>query len=266
MLLQGKKALILGVANERSLAWGIAQQFKKNGAKLAFSYVGDALKKRVEPLAAEIGADFVGECDVGSDASIENFFKLVASKWGKFDILIHSIGYANKDELQGSFLNTSREGFRLALDISAYSFIGVMKSAAPLMNDGGNALTLTYYGAEKVVAHYNVMGVAKAALEASTRYLAYDLGSRGIRVNAISAGPVKTLAASGIRGFRSILDTAGQMTALRRNISQDEVGKAALYLCSDLASGVTGEIHFVDAGFNTIGLTFPLDGTQKSAE
>lgn len=254
MLLQGKRALILGVANERSLAWAITQNFKNHGAEVALTYAGDALKKRVEPLAAEIGAKFTTECDVGSDESIKALFQKVQKEWGKFDILIHAIGYANKDELQGSFLNTTREGFRLALDISAYSFIGLMKEAAPLMNDGGSALTLSYYGADKVVINYNVMGVAKAALESITRYLAYDLGSRGIRVNAISSGPVKTLAASGIKGFRSILDSAGKMTALRRNIEADEVGKASLYLCSDLASGVTGEIHYVDAGFNIMGL------------
>jgi len=262
MLLQGKKALILGVANERSLAWAITRNFKKNGCEVALTYVGDALKKRVEPLAAEIGASWTAECDVGSDDSIKTLFQTVSSKWGKFDILIHSIGYANKDELQGSFLNTTREGFRLALDISAYSFIGLMKEAAPLMNDGGSALTLSYYGAEKVVANYNVMGVAKAALEAITRYMAADLGPRQIRVNAISSGPVKTLAASGVRGFRGILEQAGSMTALKRNIDADEVGKVALYLCSDLASGVTGEIHYVDAGFNIMGLTFPEKPAQ----
>jgi len=257
MLLKGKKALILGVANERSLAWGIAQQFKSEGAELAFTYVGDAIKKRLDPLAAEIGSNLVLPCDVSSDESIKNLFTEIKNKWGTFDILVHSVAFANKDELQGRFVNTTRDGFKLAMDISAYSLIGVAREALPLMNSGGSIITLSYLGATKVVQNYNMMGVAKAALEASVRYLAWDLGAQNIRVNAISAGPVKTLAAAGIKGFRSILDSVGQLSALKRNITNEDVGKSALYLASDLSSGVTGEIHFVDAGFNTGALRTP---------
>ena len=251
MLLKGKRALILGVANERSIAWGIAKQFKAHGAELAFTYAGDAIKKRVVPLAEEIGAKIVLPCDVGSDEDIKKLFVELKKSWDHFDIIIHSVAFANKDELQGSFLNTTREGFKMALDISAYSLIGVVKEALPYLNPGGSIVTLSYYGATKVVQNYNVMGVAKAALEATVRYLAWELGTKNIRVNAISAGPVKTLAAAGIRGFRSLLDSVGQMSALGRNITADEVGKTSLYFASDLSSGVTGEIHFVDAGFNT---------------
>jgi enoyl-[acyl-carrier protein] reductase I len=258
MMLENKKALIIGVANERSLAWAIAKQFKSEGAELAFTYPNDAIKKRLLPLSSEIGSTIVLPCDVGSDEQIAKLFTDLKTVWPKFDILIHAVGYANKEELQGPFLNTTREGFRLALDISAYSLIGIVKEALPYLNDGGSVLTLSYYGATKVVQNYNVMGVAKAALESCVRYLAWDLGPRNIRVNGISAGPVKTLAASGIKGFRAILDSVGSLSALKRNISADEVGKAALYLSSDLASGVTGEIHFVDAGFST--------GALRSAE
>lgn len=257
MLLKGKRALILGVANEKSIAWGIAQAFKAQGAELAFTYPNDPIKKRVEPLAQEIGSKIVLHCDVGSDESIQQTFTELRKHWDKFDILIHSVAFAGKDMLQGGFVGTSREGFRMALDISAYSLVGVTREALPMMNSGGAILTLSYLGAVKVVQNYNVMGVAKAALEACVRYLAWDLGPKGIRVNAISAGPIKTLAASGVRGFRSLLDTVGQMSALQRNVTADEVGGSALYLCSDLASGVTGEIHYVDAGFNTSALRTP---------
>ena len=251
MLLKGKKALIVGIANERSLAWAMAQQFKAHGAELAFTYPNESIKKRVVPLAKEIGCDIVLPCDVASDQEISQLFSELKKSWTTFDILIHAVGFANKDELQGPFLSTTREGFRVAMDISVYSLIGLTKAALPMLNDGGSVLTLTYYGANKVVQNYNVMGVAKAALESTVRYLAWDLGPKNIRVNAISAGPVKTLAAAGIRGFRSILDSVGKLSALQRNITADEVGKVGLYFSSDLASGVTGETHFVDAGFNT---------------
>ncbi|MDZ4678059.1 MAG: enoyl-ACP reductase [Oligoflexia bacterium] len=257
MLLKGKKALILGVANERSLAWAAAQQFKAQGAELAFTYPNDAIKKRVLPLADEIGSKLTFQCDVGSDESIKNLFSELKKSWPQFDILVHSVAYANKEDLDGRFTTTTREGFRMALDISAYSLIAVTKEAMPLMNAGGSIITMTYLGATKVVQNYNVMGVAKAALEASVRYLAWDLGPQNVRVNAISAGPVKTLAAAGIRGFRSLLDSVGTMSAMKRNISADEVGKASLYLASDLSSGVTGEIHFVDCGYNTGALSIP---------
>lgn len=257
MLLKGKKALILGVANERSIAWAMAKQFKQQGAEIALTYSGDAIKKRVEPLAAELDCKVVLGCDVGSDEQIKQLFVDIKKIWGNFDILIHSIGYANKEELNGSFLNTTREGFRVALDISAYSLVGLVKEALPLMNEGGSVLTLSYLGSVKVVQNYNVMGVAKAALESCVRYLAWELGAKNIRCNAISAGPVKTLAASGVRGFRSLLDSVGQMSALKRNITADEVAKAGLYFVSDLASGVTGEIHYVDAGFSTAALRLP---------
>ncbi|MBK9294549.1 MAG: enoyl-ACP reductase [Oligoflexia bacterium] len=257
MLLKGKKALILGVANERSIAWAMAQVFKQEGAEIALTYSGDAIKKRVVPLSEELGCKIVLPCDVGSDEEIKQLFIDLKKHWDNFDILIHSIGYANKEELSGSFLNTTREGFRVALDISAYSLIGLVKEAQHMMNPGGSVLTLSYLGSVKVVQNYNIMGVAKAALESSVRYLAWELGSKNIRCNAISAGPVKTLAASGVRGFRSLLDSVGQMSALKRNITAEEVAKSGLYFVSDLASGVTGEIHYVDAGFNTAALRLP---------
>ncbi len=257
MILKGKKALIVGIANERSIAWAIAKQFKAHGAELAFTYPNDAIKKRLDPLAQEIGSQIVLPCDVASDEEIKKLFADLKKHWTNFDILIHGAAFAQKDELSGGFLNTTREGFRVALDISAYSLIGLVKEALPMLNQGGSVLTLSYYGSSKVVQNYNIMGVAKAALEASVRYLAWDLGSKGIRVNAISAGPIKTLAASGIRGFRSILESVGQLSALKRNISAEEVGKSALYFASDLSSGVTGEVHFVDGGFNTGALQMP---------
>jgi enoyl-[acyl-carrier protein] reductase I len=257
MMLKGKKALILGVANERSIAWAIAQNYKAQGAELAFTYPNEALKKRVVPLGEEIGAKVVLPCDVASDEQIQTMFQELKKTWPTFDILVHAVAFANKEELSGNFLATSREGFRMALDISAYSLIGVSREAVPMMNPGGSIITLSYYGALKVVQNYNVMGVAKAALESTVRYLAWDLGPKNIRVNAISAGPIKTLAASGVRGFRSLLESVGTMSALKRNVSADEVGKSAVYFASDLSSGVTGEVHYVDAGYSTGALSAP---------
>jgi enoyl-[acyl-carrier protein] reductase I len=256
-LLDGKKALIFGVANNRSIAWGIAQAFHNQGAELGFSYGIAQLEKRVRPLAAELGVTFVEQCDVTSDEEIEATFTKAADHFGQIDILVHAVAFARQEDLEGRFYNTSREGFRLALDVSAYSLVALTRAAVPLMSHGGSVLTLSYYGAEKVVPHYNVMGVAKAALEASVRYLAADLGPQGIRVNAISAGPIKTLAAAGIAGFRKMLHYVGERAPLRRNVDQDEVGRSALWLCSDLGSGITGEVIYVDAGYHILGMPEP---------
>jgi enoyl-[acyl-carrier protein] reductase I len=256
-LLDGKKALIFGVANNRSIAWGIAQALHQHGAELGFSYGIAQLEKRVRPLAAELGVTFVEQCDVTSDEEIETTFTKVADHFGQIDILVHAVAFARQEDLEGRFYNTSREGFRLALDVSAYSLVALTRAAVPLMPHGGSVLTLSYYGAEKVVPHYNVMGVAKAALEASVRYLAADLGPQGIRVNAISAGPIKTLAAAGIAGFRKMLHYVGERAPLRRNVDQDEVGRSALWLCSDLGSGITGEVIYVDAGYHILGMPEP---------
>lgn len=256
-LLEGKKALIFGVANNRSIAWGIAKAFHDHGAELGFSYGIPQLEKRVVPLAEELGVDFVEKCDVSSDDEIETVFGKAADRFGQIDILIHAVAFAPQSELEGRFYNTSRAGFATALDISAYSLVGITRGALPLMANGGSVLTLTYYGAEKVVPHYNVMGVAKAALEASVRYLAADLGPQQIRVNAISAGPIKTLAAAGVAGFRKMLSYVGERAPLRRNVDQDEVGRTALWLCSDLGSGVTGEVIYVDAGYHILGMPEP---------
>jgi len=253
-LLDGKKGLIFGVANDRSIAWGIARALYAEGAELGFSYAGEALERRVRPLAQSIGSTFVEPCDVGHDYEIKALFEKARLAFGKIDILIHSIGFANREELNGPYLKTTREGFHLALDISAYSLTALVKEAAPLMNDGGSILTLTYYGSQKVMPNYNVMGVAKAALEASVRYLAYDLGLRNIRVNAISAGPIKTLAAAGVSGFKDYYRAFRGIAPLQRNITIEDVGKAALWLCSDLSSAVTGEVVYVDAGFNILGV------------
>lgn len=254
-LLSGKKAVIFGVANEKSIAWAIAESFKREGAELAFTYAGDSVAKRVFPLAESIGAGLVLPCDVRSDAEIKAVFGEIGKAWGGIDILVHSIAFSNKEELKGTFLNTSREGFAMALDISAYSLIALAKEAAPLMaGRQGSMLAMTYYGAQKVFPNYNVMGVAKAALEASVRYLAEALGPDGTRVNAISAGPLRTLASAGVGGFNQIAGHVAEKAPLRRNISRDDVGGAAVYLCSPLARGVTGEIHFVDNGYNIIGL------------
>ncbi|MDB5397629.1 MAG: enoyl-[acyl-carrier-protein] reductase [Rhodospirillales bacterium] len=250
----GKRGLIMGVANDRSLAWGIAAVAAAHGAQLAFSYQGDALGKRVRPLAASVGSDFVEPCDVSDDASLDALFEKIAHEWGDLDFLVHAIGFADKEDLKGGYVKTTRAGFHLALDISAYSFTAVAQRAAPLMKNGGSMLTLSYLGADRVVPHYNVMGVAKAALEASVRYLAADLGRDNIRVNAISAGPIKTLAGSGIGDFRVILRWNELNAPLGRNVTIQDVGRSALYLLSDLGSGVTGQIQYVDGGYNTVGM------------
>ena len=253
-LMKGRRGLIMGLANDKSIAWGIAKALADQGAELAFSYQGDALKKRVEPLAAQIGSDFLAECDVADEASIDALFQTIATPWGKIDFLVHAIGFSDKNELRGRYVDTSADNFRMTMDISVYSFTAVARRAAAMMPNGGSMLTLTYYGAERVMPHYNVMGVAKAALEASVRYLAEDFGKDGIRVNAISAGPIKTLAASGIGDFRYILKWNELNSPLRRNVSQEDVGKSALYLLSDLGSGVTGETHHVDSGYHIVGM------------
>jgi enoyl-[acyl-carrier protein] reductase I len=254
-LLAGKRALILGIANEKSIAWSIAQAFKREGAEIALTYAGEAFEKRVQPLAESIGAKILISCDVRSDIEIANAFAKLATHWDSFDILVHSIAYANKDDLKGSFLDTSREGFSTALDISAYSLIACLRAAKPLMKGNNpSVLTMSYYGGQKVFPSYNVMGIAKAALEMSVKYLAEAVGPEGIRVNAISAGPIKTLAAAGVGGFNQIAGIVQAKAPLRNNITQADVANAATYLSSDLAKGVTGEIHFVDNGYNVIGL------------
>jgi enoyl-[acyl-carrier protein] reductase I len=249
-LMEGKKGLILGVANERSIAWGIARAASAQGAELGFNYLGEALERRVRPLAESLNAPLIEPLDVTSDSQIDNFFQKVHDRWGTLDFMVHSIAFANKASLRSRFQDTSRSDFHLALDISCYSLIALARRAAQVMGPGGSILTLSYIGSVRAMPSYNVMGVAKAALEASVRYLAADLGADGIRVNGISAGPIKTLAASGIAGFRSILSSFEKSTALGRNVTTEDVGKSALYLLSDLSSGVTGEIHYVDAGFN----------------
>ncbi len=253
-LMQGKRGVIMGVANNRSIAWGIAKACADAGAEIALTWQGDALKKRVEPLAGEIGAFMAGDCDVTDMASIDAVFAAVEAKWGKIDFLVHAIAYSDKEELTGRYVDTTRENFLKSMDISVYSFTAIAQRADRIMNDGGSMVTLTYYGAEKVMPNYNVMGVAKAALEASVRYMAVDLGGRGIRVNAISAGPIKTLAASGIGDFRYILKWNEYNAPLKRNVSLEEVGRSGLYLLSDLSTGVTGEVHHVDSGYHSIGM------------
>ena len=253
-LMAGKKGLIMGLANEKSLAWGIAKALGEHGAELAFSYQGDALKKRVAPLAEQLGSDFLIDCDVSDMEALDRAFDEVRGRWGRLDFLVHAIGFSDKNELRGKFVDTSLDNFLTTMNISAYSFVAVTRKARELMPEGGSVLTLSYYGAEKVIPHYNVMGVAKAALETSVKYLAMDLGPEKIRVNAISAGPIKTLAASGIGDFRYILKWNEYNSPLRRNVTIEDVGGAALYLLSDLASGVTGEIHHVDAGYNVVGM------------
>ncbi len=253
-LLAGKRGLIMGLANDKSIAWGIAQACAAQGAELAFSYQGDALLKRVQPLAASIGATEFIECDVGNEESLDRLFARIKEVWGKLDFVVHAIGFSDKNELRGRYVDTTRGNFNLTMDISVYSFTAVCQRAAAMMEPGGSLLTLTYYGAEKVMPHYNVMGVAKAALEASVMYLAEDLGKDGIRVNAISAGPIKTLAASGIGDFRYIMKWNELNSPLRRNVTQEEVGKASLYLLSDLGSGTTGEVLHVDAGYHVVGM------------
>ncbi|WP_210526678.1 enoyl-ACP reductase FabI [Rubellimicrobium arenae] len=253
-LLKGKRGLIMGLANDKSIAWGIAKMCREAGAELAFSYQGDALLKRVTPLAAEVGSDIVLPCDVSRMESIDALFEELGRRWGKLDFIVHAIGFSDKDQLRGRYVDTTRDNFLMTMDISVFSFTAVVKRAEPLMTEGGSCLTLTYYGSEKVMPHYNVMGVAKAALEASVRYLAEDLGKQDIRVNAISAGTIKTLAASGIGDFRLILKWNEYNSPLRRTVSQEEVGKSALYLLSELGSAVTGEVLHVDAGYHIVGM------------
>ncbi len=261
-LMAGKRGLIMGVANDRSIAWGIARAVAGQGAELAFTYQGEALGKRVTPLAQSLGVDFIVPCDVAEDASVDSVFSAIGERWGRMDFLVHAIAFSDKDELKGKYVNTTRQNFALTLDISCYSFTAVCQRAARLMPDGGSLLTLTYYGAEQVMPHYNVMGVAKAALESSVRYLAADLGGQNIRVNAISAGPIKTLAASGIGDFRYILKWNELNSPLRRNVTTDDVGGAGLYFLSDLSAGVTGEIHHVDSGYHVVGML----RTESAAE
>ncbi|WP_427964012.1 enoyl-ACP reductase FabI [Altererythrobacter sp.] len=260
-LMQGKRGLIMGLANDKSLAWGIAKKLREHGAELAFSYQGDALRKRVEPLAGQLGSDLLIECDVSDMEALDAAFDALKARWDRLDFVVHAIGYSDKNELRGQYVDTSLDNFLMTMNISAYSLVAVAKRASEMMppleedgSGGGSILTLTYYGAEKVVPHYNVMGVAKAALETSVQYLANDLGPRNIRVNAISAGPIKTLAASGIGDFRYILKWNELNSPLRRNVTIDDVGGAGLYFLSDLSSGVTGEVHHVDSGYHVVGM------------
>ena len=253
-LMEGKRGLIMGLANDKSLAWGIAKMLRDQGAELAFSYQGDALAKRVRPLAEQLGSDFLIDCDVSDMAALDGAFETLKSRWPTIDFVVHAIGFSDKTELRGRFYDTSLDNFLMTMNISAYSFVAVAKRAREMMPNGGSLLTLSYYGAEKVVPHYNVMGVAKAALETSVKYLAVDLGRDEIRVNAISAGPIKTLAASGIGDFRYIMKWNELNAPLKRNVTIEDVGGAGLYLLSDLSAGVTGEIHHVDAGYNVVGM------------
>lgn len=254
-LLQGKKALIFGIANDKSIAWAIAQAFHQQGAELAVTYAGEAFEKRVRPLAESVNAAAVLPCNVTNDTEITEVFTELGKVWDGIDIIVHAVAFANKDELKGTILNTTREGFATAMDISVYSFLGIMKAGMPMMaGRNGAALTLSYYGAVKVFPSYNVMGVAKAALEASVRYLAEATGPEGIRVNGISAGPIRTLAAAGVNGFHHILNIVESKAPLRRTVTQEDVAQAALYLCSNMSASVTGEIHYVDGGYNVIGL------------
>ena len=253
-LMSGKRGLIMGLANNRSIAWGVAKSLANAGAELGFTYQGDALKKRVEPLAGQVGGTVFGDCDVSNSASIDRVFAEITDKWGKLDFVVHAIGFSDKNELTGRYVDTSSDNFRMTMDISVYSFTAIAQRAEKLMKDGGSMLTLTYYGAEKVMPNYNVMGVAKAALEASVMYLAVDLGKQNIRVNAISAGPIKTLAASGIGDFRYILKWNEYNSPLKRTVTIDEVGNSALFLLSDLSTAVTGEVLHVDSGYHTIGM------------
>lgn len=253
-LMAGKKGLIMGVANERSIAWHIASATSKQGAELAFTYQGDALLKRVTPLAASIGSDIILQCDVTDEPSIDTVFSEIHKRWGKLDFIVHAIAYSDKEELTGKYVDTTSDNFSKTMQISCYSFTAICRRGQSLMSEGGSLITLTYAGSERVMPHYNVMGVAKAALEASVRYLAEDLGSQNVRVNALSAGPMKTLAAAGVGDFRYILKWNEYNSPLRRNVSADDVGGAGLYLLSDLSSGVTGEVHHVDCGYNIVGM------------
>lgn len=263
--MQGKRGLIMGVANDRSIAWGIAQEVARQGAELAFTYQGEALEKRVRPLADSVGSKLVLPCDVTDDAALDVTFDTLKKEWGSIDFVVHAVAFSDKNELDGLYMNTTRANFQRTMDISVYSFTAVAQRAAAMMNEGGSLLTLSYYGAERVMPHYNVMGVAKAALESSVRYLAADLGPRDIRVNAISAGPIKTLAASGIGDFRFILKWNELNAPLRRNVTIEDVGRSGLFLLSDLGSGVTGEIMYVDSGYNIIGMA-GVDNAAGTAE
>ena len=255
MLLEGKKALILGLANNKSIAWGIARSLKEHGARVAFNYVGEAIKKRVVPLSEELGGDFTFPCDVCSDEDIQNAVETVKEKWGTFDILVHSIAYANKDDLHGRFLETSRDGFKLAMEVSVFSLPCLCRAFEPLLNEGASIISMTYYGSTKVIPGYNVMGVAKAALEASVRYLAYDLGQKNIRINAISSGPIKTLAASAVISMRDVFTRVQDSSPLHRNVTTMDVGNTAVYLASDLSKAVTGSVIYTDNGFSQMGVT-----------
>ncbi len=254
MLLEGKKALIFGVVNDRSIAYGIAKQFKEQGARLAFSYAGEPIAKRLEPICEELDGEFMFKCDVTSDEEIAQGVDLVKEKWGDVDILVHAVAFANREDLKGRFIDTSRDGYKLALDISSFSLVALCRAYEDLLNEGGSVQTLTYYGATKVVDNYNTMGVAKAALEACVRYLSVDLGQKGVRINAISAGPVKTMASSAISGFKTILAKIEERAPMHRNITIDDVGKTSVYLASDLSTGTTGEVLFVDSGYNIMGI------------
>jgi len=265
MIMKGKRGLIMGVANDRSISWGIAKKIASEGAEIAFTYQVEALKKRVEPLAKSLGSSILIPCDVTDSLSMENTFEIIKKEWGDIDFLVHGIGFSNKDELRGKYYNTSSENFNQTMHVSCYSFTEACRLAEPIMNEGGSILTLTYFGSEQVMPHYNVMGVAKAALEASVRYLAVDMGEKNIRVNAISAGPIKTLAATGIGDFRFILKWNELNAPLKRNVSQDDVGNSALYLLSDLGSAVTGEILHVDCGYHTVGMV-AVDEAIKVSE
>jgi enoyl-[acyl-carrier protein] reductase I len=258
-ILEGKTALIFGVANERSIGWGIAKAFHEQGATLGFSYAGEVLERRVRPLAASVNSTFVEPCDVAYDDQIQRVAERAGEAFGKVDILVHSIGHANREELNGPYYNTSRDGFHLAMDISVYSFTAIAKAFQPLLRPGGSLLTITYYGSEKVSPHYNVMGVAKAALEASVRYLAYDFGAEGVRVNAISAGPIRTLAAAGVAGFKTMYRRFAEAAPLHQGLTTDDVGQAAVFLCSDMASRTTGQVLFVDSGYNIMGVTETIE-------
>jgi len=258
-LMDGKTALIFGVANERSIAWGIAKAFHEQGARLGFSYAGETLERRVRPLAQSVGSNFVEPCDVAKDEEIDQVAQRAREAFGEIDILVHAVAFANRDELTGPYYNTSRAGFHLAMDISVYSFTGLARAFQPILRPGGALLTLSYYGAQKVSPHYNVMGVAKAALEASVRYLAYDFGKHGVRVNAISAGPVRTLAAMGVSGFKTMYRRYAEIAPLHENITTEDVGNAAVFLCSDLAAKTTGEVLFVDSGYNILGIPEQVD-------
>ncbi len=264
-IMQGKRGIVMGVANDRSIAWGIADAIAKQGAEIAFTYQGEALQKRVVPLAESVGSDIVIPCDVSNDEAIDKTFNLLKEKWNNIDFLVHAIAYSDKEELKGEYVDTTRENFYKTMDISVYSFTAVAQRAAAMMPNGGSMITLTYYGAEKVMPHYNVMGVAKAALESSVRYLAADLGDSKIRVNSLSAGPIKTLAASGIGDFRYILKWNQYNSPLRRNVTLDDVGGCGVYLLSDLSSGVTGETHHVDCGYHVVGMK-AIDAPDMSPE